>query len=424
MNTFAGSLLIRSPVVGSMEPGMPVALLLLGVGAGLVTYRDNLRRRSGGVLAVLALLLATVNVGGSGLFTARSAITWTSGKADVAGRTPISGSAYRLHLSPSGQRFAVQSAGRRPARYEDSGDDEAVSLWRFTFGGAPNAQRTTEAFDLAFVDDARILVLRPTPTSGDSLDLSVERIDLGDSSAVWRRTIPAHYLPTLMLDRATDTWRVNGYDTQASAFVTSVGRIGSDSVSTTRLTNGLVGGRPLHTYRDGTSLIATLHGTFGWGRMVLSMFGFYPYRWDIWHVANGERRSMGDVPGLPECGGTSNQDDAAVCVVQEHSGMTLWSISRDRAAATPLGRLATDAGRWDIGPNGRVGAVSRDGNTLALVDAMTRRGTRIPLGDGVQLQGTTARSLAFTTDVAVASDVVATLVVRDGKSEVTFYRVK
>ena len=424
MSRYAGTPAIRSPFVASTELGTALALVLLGVGVGLATYRDNLRRRSGAAVAVLALVLAGVNVGGSGLLTARSAITWTSAKADVAGRMAVSGGgAYRLHLSPTGQYFAVQRPGPRPARYADSGDDEAVSLWRFTLGTVGGGQRATEAFDLAFVDDAHILVLRPTPTSGDSLDLSVERVAVGDSTATWRRTIPAYFAPTLMLDRVTGTWRVNGYDTEGSAFVTSVGRIGSDSVSTTRLTQGLVGGRPLHTYRDGTSLIATLHGTFGWGRMMLSMFGFYPYRWDIWHVANGVRRSVGDVPGLPECGAASNQDDTAVCVVQGRSGMTLWSISRDSTGATPLGTLATDADRWDIGANGRVAAISRDGDMLALVDATTRRGTRISLG-GVQLQGTTAPSLTFTTDVAVASDIVATLVVREGKSEVILYRLK
>jgi hypothetical protein len=104
--------------------------------------------------------------------------------------------------------------------------------------------------------------------------------------------------------------------------------------------------------------------------------------------------------------------------------MTLWSIGRHGEAATPLGTLARNVDHWDIGANGRVAAVNRDGNMLTLVDAATRRGTRIRLDGGVQQQGTTTHSLAFTTDVAVASEVVATLVVRDGKSEVTFYRVK
>jgi hypothetical protein len=62
---------------------------------------------------------------------------------------------------------------------------------------------------------------------------------------------------------------------------------------------------------------------------------------------------------------------------------------------------------------------------LTVVDATTKRGTRIALDDGVQQQGSAAAgSQLFTTDVAIASDVVATLVVREGRSEVRFYRVK
>ena len=422
MSTYLGNRLIEAPFAASTGLGTALPLMLLAAGAGLVTYRDNLRRRSGSAVAVLGLVLGAVNVGSSGLLAYRSAIAWTEGKAEVAGRTPVAGSAYRLHLSPSGQRFAVQGTGRRPARYVD---EEAANLWRFTLGGAAGTQRTTDAFDLAFLDDDRILVLRPTPTSGDSLDLSVERTGGADSTTTWRRTIPAYYLPTLTLDRATGIWRVNGYDTEGSASVTSVGRIGSDSVTTTRLTEGLVGGRPLHSYRDGSSLIATLQDSgLGWGTMVLSMLGFYEYRWSVWHVANGERRSIGEVPGLPECGAVSSQSDDAVCVVQGRSGMTLWSIPRGATAATPHGTLASRADRWDIGANGRVAAVSRDGNVLTLVDATIKRGTRIDLGGGVQQQGRSTQSLSFTADVAVASDIVATLVVRDGKSEVTFYRVK
>jgi hypothetical protein len=187
-----------------------------------------------------------------------------------------------------------------------------------------------------------------------------------------------------------------------------------------------LGARPLHMYRDGTSLMTTLHGApgWGWGRLALTMLGFAGYSWDVWHIAtNGERRSVAEVPGLAECGPESDQSDAAVCVVTSRAGILMWSFPHD-GAATSLGRLSGPAGRWDIGANGRIAAVSYDGSMLMLVDATTKRGIRMALGDGVRQQGTTAASPAFTADVAVASDVVATLITRDGKSELTFYRVK
>jgi Zn-dependent protease with chaperone function len=425
ITTRYGSPAVTSPLLPSQEPAVAVAILLFGVGAAFLTYRDTLRRRSGAVLGVFAIALGGFGVNEQRPFIrSRSDIAWTTGQADVTAKVSLGGSGFHLHLAPSGQRFAVQGAGRRPARYEDDGE-EGLSLSRFTIGSIAGARRSTDGFDLAFLDDERVLVLRPTPASGDSLDLSVERAE-GDTVAMWRRTIPAYYAPTLTLDRVTGTWRVTGHDVHAGTAVTTVGRIGSDSITTTRLAAGLLGGRPLHTYRDGTSLIATLHGSSGPGLMLLSMFGFYPFRWDVWHVANGQRHSMGALPGLPDCGTTSERDETLLCVVRGRSGVTLWRFAtRGDAGPTSLGRLPAGLDElWDIGADGRIAAAARDGNTVAVVDVGLGRGTRITFSGGVQLQSAQRASTSYATDVAVASGVVAILSVREGKSEVTFYRVR
>jgi Zn-dependent protease with chaperone function len=404
-------------------PAPAVAILLLGVGAAFLTYGDSLRRRSGLALALVALPLGGFGVDGQRFLTRSGPeITWTVREAEVTGRADVAGSAYRLHLAPGGQRFAVQSPGRRPARYQDAGDEETVSLWKFTIAGITGPRRRTEAFDLAFLDDERVLVLRPAESHGDSLVLSVERAVAGDSVRSWHLTIPAYYAPALALDRTTGTWRVTGHDVTAGATVTTVGRIGSDSIKTTRLSGALLGGRPLHTYRDGTSLITTLHASSSRGRMLLTMFGFYPFRWDVWHVVNGERRTAGALPGFPECGG---RDEALLCIVRGQSGMTLWQLGAG-TDATPasLGVLPSGLDLWDIAADGRIAAAGRDASALAIVDAGRKRGTRIALGGGVRLQGAPVGSISYATDVAVTSDVVAMLVVHEGKSEVTFYRVK
>jgi hypothetical protein len=226
----------------------------------------------------------------------------------------------------------------------------------------------------------------------------------------------------LILDRETGTWRVTGHDVRAGAIVTSIGRIGSDSVKTTRLSGALVGSHPLHTYRDGTSLIATLHGSsYGIKQMLLAMLGFFPFRWDVWHVVNGERRIVGTLPGAAGCGG---RDEMVLCVVRGRSGLTLWRIgARGSAAPASLGALPAGLDLWDIGTDGRIGAAGRDGGMLTIVDADLGRGTRIELGGGVQLQGA-PNSVSYATDVAIGPGLVAMLVVREGKSEVTLYRVK
>jgi hypothetical protein len=411
-----------SPFMRSLEPLAAVGLLLLGVGAALLTYKDSFRRRSGVAMLVVALALAGVGADGLPLLAGRSEITWTAGQADVAGTVKLSTSGYRLHLAPSGRRFAVQSAGRQAARYDD--EDEVLSnLWRFTLASLDGTRRTTDAFDLAFVDDERVLILRPTATSGDSLDLSIEQADAADTSATWRLRIPAYYAPSLTLDRPSGIWRVTGHDVDAGSVVTTVGRIGSDSVSATRLSRDLVGGRPLHTYRDGSALIGTMHGSFGTVQMALTMFGLYPFRWDVWHVATSQRRKVATLPGLPDCGMANERDQTLLCVVRGRSGLTLWRF-RSPDVVESLGALPKDAERWDIGANGRVVSTTREGTVLAIVDAATGRGSRVTVGGGVQQQGTAAESFSYATDVATASGVVATLVIRDQKSEVTFYRVK
>jgi hypothetical protein len=135
---------------------------------------------------------------------------------------------------------------------------------------------------------------------------------------------------------------------------------------------------------------------------------------------------MGALPGLPDRGGTSDRDETLLCVVRGRSGVTLWRLAtRGDPSPTSLGRLPAGLDElWDIGADGRIAAAARDGNTLAVVDAGLGRGTRITFGDGVQLQGAQRAYTSYAIDVAVASDVVAILFVREGKSEVTFYRVK
>jgi hypothetical protein len=285
-------------------------------------------------------------------------------------------------------------------------------------------QRTIHAFDLAFVDDDHVLVLRPAATSEDSLELAVEPAEAserGDAVASWRRTIPAYYAPTLSLDRATGTWRVTAYDVTVSAAVTTVGKIGSDNVKTTQLSGTLGGGRPLHTYRDGTSLITTLRGSQGRHRMLLVLLGFHSFQWEVWRVTDGERRSAGVLPGLPECGG---RDDALLCVVRGRA-VTVWQLGAGvDATPRPIAVLPTKLDLWDIAADGRIAAASYDGTMLAIVDAGLGRGTRIALGGGVQLQSAQPVSTSHATDLAVAPGIVALLVVRGGMSEVRLYRVK
>jgi Zn-dependent protease with chaperone function len=412
------------------SPASSLALLLVGVGAALITYRDALRRRSGAVLVILALAVGSLGAvfgGVERLLMGRAGpdIAWTTGRAEVVGRFGIDASAYQLHLSPSGHRFAVQTAGRRFARYQDEGTP--LHPARYTIGTLAGARHTTEALDLRFLDDDRVLALRASPSSDDSLELSVEPADGSKSASAWRRAIPLSYAPTMVVDRAAGMWRVTGHDLEAGAVVIVTGKVGGDSVTTMRHLAATVGGRPLHVYRDGTPLIATFH-TSGTPRTLLTAFNFFSFRWDIWRVVDGKRESVGTVPGLgfPECAAAGGRDETLLCFVSSPSRNTLWRLGAQGVSLSRLGELPAGLDLWDIGPDGRVAASSREGNTLAVVDVGTGRGTRVAVGGEVQLQSAqpTSTTRSYATDVAVAPGVVATLVVRDRKSEVTFYRVR
>jgi heat shock protein HtpX len=427
LGTIAITTQVGRPVVGSpmasLEPMAAISLLLLGVGAGFLTYKDSLRRRSGIALCLVALALGGIGAEGSGLLTRGADIAWTSGQADVTEKVSLGGYGYRLQLAPSGRRFAVQSASRHSIR--DDEDERMSTLWRFTVGSANGPRRTTEGFDLAFLDDERVVVLRPTAGSGDSLDLSIEAVAGRDATAAWKLTIPAYYAPTLTLDRRTETWRVIGYDVHGgNSVVISRGRIGSDSIGIARLPRALVNGRSLHIYRNGSSLVTSMNGSFGKVHMLLAVLGANPFKWDVWHLSDGRHRKVATLPGFPECGPIAEGDEAVLCVVRGRSGLTLWRIPTPTGdVIESLGALPSDIERWDIGANGQIVSASREGSMLAVVDASTGRGTRITLGN-VRQQGTPVQSYSYTADVATAAGIVATLVVRDQKSEVTFYRLK
>ena len=421
-----GDLGFNPLVTPTQGPAGTVALLLLGSGAALYTYRDNLRRRSGAATAAAGLLIGVIgtDLGPVALRNREHRLAWTTGHAELAERLDAPRSAYRLHLSPAGSAFAIQATDRRAARYADDGE-EGSYLSRFTVGTRTGSRRTTSGLDIAFVDDDRVLIVRPLATSGDSLELSLEPARGDDSTRLWRRVIPAYYAPTLAVDRASELWRVTGYDVEAQTAVSSVGRVGGDTLATTRLANALVGGRPVHTYRDGSSLIATLHGSFGKRQMLLTMLGFSSYRWDIWRVVNGQRRDMGSLPGLPECAGMGAGDDSVLCVARGRSGLSLWRLdTADPTRPTPIGALPQSFDLLDIAPDGRVAAATRDAKAVAVIHATTGRATRFDINGGVRLQSTSQAPDAYIMDVGSASGLLAVLVTRGGKSELAFYRVR
>jgi hypothetical protein len=242
---------------------------------------------------------------------------------------------------------------------------------------------------------------------------------------LWRRTIPAFYTPTLDLDRAAGTWRVAMHEDQTGGVVTVAGTVNGENITTTRLSGAQLAGRPLHTYRDGSSLVTTMPTSMLGPRMFLVALGFAPFRWDVWRVvASGARTRVATLPGFPECDVANERDETLLCIVRGQSGATLWRLARGGMSTTSLGLLPASVDYWRIGGRGRVASVTRDGSILSVVDATSGRGTRVTLRGGVQLQSASPQSVSYTRDVDVADGIVGVLTVTDGTSEVTLYRIR
>ena len=429
-----GTLMVSGAAMVALVGAGPVApfwwvggtlAMVTGAVACVMAWRwaasaDSLRRRRLSevcLASVAALLVAGAQAHGGRAI----GLEWTSppGVTEIIGRLSAEGSGYRVLLSPEGTHVAIQTVdpSMRSNRYDGEDGYDGV-FWRFTIGEVGDtsvaAPRIISAFDVAFLDDRRVLALRASESSADSLMLSAESV-ASDSAAAWRRALPPLAAPTLSVDRRTGRWTVFGYDRDAGDVVFVSGFVGADSVPLARDSLTSLGGRPLFFSPDGAVVYATLNASGGMGRMVLAGLGVLPYRWEIWRSAHGARARLGTVPGKPEC--AADNDGALLCVVTGPKGVSLWRIDEQRTLLS-LGVLPREFDVWRAGMNNHLLGGVPHGGSVAVIDVGAGRGVRLALADSSPTIN------GFMIDGASGPGVVATLMTENNRSEVTLYRVR
>ena len=235
----------------------------------------------------------------------------------------------------------------------------------------------------------------------------------GDS-IIWQRTLPTLSAPAISIDRGAGRWTLFGTDAWSGEAVIVVGSVAHDSVTVARRSDDEPGGLPIHARVDGTALVSQVD-TRGSQWMVLSALGLLPMRWDVVHLAGGDRHSLGAFPGYPDCG-RSVDHGVLHCVVLTRTGRSLWRIG-DEPALSGLGTLPRDFDVWSDVDGGRLAGASRRTGALVVLDIEARSAIRLA-GDARPGQE------RFISGVATAAGSIAALHASASGSEVRFYRVR
>ena len=375
---------------------------------------DSGRRRRT-VHAALAMCAALLLTGFQGYRARLALVDWTVAPTEIVAQFQPEALGRGVMLSPGGTRLSVQSVD---AVQRTPYDDEDVGSWQFAIHGVGTRpdlpRRTVNAVAMAFVDDGRVLAIRPPAAGADSMELAMISID-GESSVTWRRTLPAIAAPMLSVDGASGRWTIVGHDMMSEEMVVARGALDSSAVAVERNSYELLGGRPLHAWADGSILSANVETFGGTGRVVLASLGALPYEWTLSRTSGGRREAIGPVPGVPDC--TAGGGDVVHCVVVGSKGSTLWRID-GRSTLTLLGALPREFDVWRVAGSNSVVAAERGGGRLALVDAGAGRGAMLVLPDSAD------RQWSFMIDAATAPGLVAALTLEGGRSEVTLYRIR
>ena len=374
LSVLVAGLVASSPDLALRSPAaLGLALTTLGIGGALCTHDRRAWRRAAAALAIasIAAVMAMSREAGRALGTP---VEVEDVLAHRAGEIALARAAYRLELSPGGQRWAVQSVMADGAMYTD---DEDVAF-RWTIGaidGAPKTRaaavrgvvdaaagaREIEALDLAFVDDDRVIALA---WRRDSLEVRVEHADPNASpDGSWSRTLPSLYSPAMFVDAPSSRWVVAGRRDDG-ALVAVSGTIAGEDLGTHFWPSDSMWLQPLHIAGDGAALVYSVTGPRGTLDYVLAMMSGSPLQVDLWRLAGGARERVATIDALPLCRPLA---DGAMCVGRSADRSQLWHLSGGGDVSV-LGVLPSGYDVRNMGRGGSIAAVARDGTGPLLID--------------------------------------------------------
>ena len=401
---------LSMPEVLASPGALALAVVLTGVAAVFVTRPEQTTRRAGVATGLAAAALMIVSLGAAQRVHGPS----VRARELMAHRTSeldLGEGGYRLEISPDARHFAVQSAVG-----SDHGlvHDEEDLTFRWTLGSFDGTTRSIEAVDLAFVEETRVLAMRP---ERDSLLVGIEEVVLPSVESAhgggWRRMLPGLTGPQLFVDQSEGRWSIVGR-AETGELVAYTGFVDDAREPTERRwAPDTVWTQPMHVASDGTLIDYSMERASR-GRLfsALDVLIGPSMRFAVWRRADGERVRLGTIQGVPQCRAA---EGGVLCAGRGTDRAHLWGAMRDREPG-PMGLLPSGYDVRSIGHGGALVAVERSGERVLIFDAASRSATRVRLhgpGGG-----------RFLLDARSAGPVIATLEVHSEGTRIGVYRAR
>jgi heat shock protein HtpX len=345
---------------------LTVAYALLGA-AGFAIARPSRRLRALGRVSMAAMFFVVVAAVGPGAFariTPRLTVTERPAQLEATVVSPER--LLDLELSPHGTRYLAQVLTPGVAD-----DRDGTTTMRYTVGTFGGASRTIEAERAALIDDDRLLVV-VGPVDSRRLQLT----EAATGRVLWQLALPPILGPTLTIDRASGGWRLAGYDRTGHVIVTLAAAGPTPEHRMRRLPFAEARGPIVGVLGDG-SLLATSVDVAGVELASLPSFGATPIRMYVRRVGGGSQESLGAVDGVLSCGAV--QADRVDCTSYGDGRTLLWSVRVDDGIHL-TGMLPAGFRHLRPAGTGPLVAVNAGTREILVLDATSRRGTRLSVG--------------------------------------------
>jgi hypothetical protein len=314
-------------------------VMLLAFAGALTSMRARTSRYVAALVAVPALLAIVAGstvflerIGRDPFLVATDPLPLTFLNASPVSEFEVSFDVGELRLSPHGTSLAV-------SRSEDEDAPEALST--FHIGPARGPLIEIRADDLAFLDEARAVIM----TTGDGgADVRAVRVENPKADG-WHVHVDGVRAGTLLVDAGRGRWQILGWD-PSRRIVRAQGRIGSAGVDMMHWNGfGPTGAWVNATATSGTTLLAVDkrydRGIFG--RAVLGSWSlpFVQMRNEsrVWRVTpdvhSQVNTSLLDVDCTPNV-----LDDQLVCTAYDGTRTGILGIDAATATVMPIGSIA------------------------------------------------------------------------------------
>jgi hypothetical protein len=273
----------------------------------------------------------------------------------------VSGSFSTIHLTPDGMHFVLIGKYEEPAEYDDA--NAAPQPLRFVAGAFDGWQREIRAFDVAVIDDQRLLVL--DRERGSSL-LRAE--DLRSGRTLW--TLALTEIDLSRVSAAPDgRWRA--FARRGRQFQRLEGRAGSSSFTTTRWTvandKQSYLDMPLNDGSSGALAVASL-----WHEPTLpSLLADWRETTRLFHVNATRTTEIATSHLSVECTTPPIDVTGSVCVSFDGRSSRLWRVDLSRGRLDAVGEMRDMVWRPSQPSQHRLAGIISGRPVLTAIDAHT-----------------------------------------------------